>query len=91
MKEQLSKEAQETIFTNIKEYIIIFAKQSSGYLVNLVEIMKEINKKIFYEIIVIFIEELNNYGEKCFEERKKFYKYYLFIFLKKLILFLKNI
>ena len=90
MKEHLSKEDQETIVSNIKEYIIIFAKQSSGYLDNLVEMMKEINKKIFFEIITIVIEELNNCGKKCLEERKKFCKYHSLIYFEKAFSFFKK-
>ena len=75
MKDQLSKDDQNSVINRIKEYIKIFAKQSSGYLDDLLEIMKEINKKIFYEIVTIVIEELNNCGKKCLAERKKFCKY----------------
>ena len=75
MKDQLSKDDQNSVINRIKGYIKIFAKQSSGYLDDLLEIMKEINKKIFYEIVTIVIEELNNCGKKCLGERKKFCKY----------------
>ena len=84
LQKSLSKQAQETtIIKNIKEYIKIFTQQSSGYLDNLVEMMKEIEKKIFFEIVSIVIEELNNCGKKCLEERKKFCKYHSLIYFEK--------
>ena len=83
MKNYLSKADQESIIKRIKGYIIIFAEQSSGYLDDLIEMMKEINKKIFFEIITIVIEELNKCGKKCLEARKKFCKYNSLKFFEK--------
>ena len=83
MKDHLSRDDQNSVINRIKEYIKIFAKQSSGYLDDLLEMMKEINKKIFYEIVTIVIEELNNCGKKCLEERKKFCKYNSLKFFEK--------
>ena len=64
MKENITKGDIENILKNIKEYIKIFTKQNSGYLDDLVEIMKEMNKKYFYEIIVIIMEQLNECGKR---------------------------
>ena len=69
-----SKEDQISIIESLKKYIKIFAQQSSGYIDDLLGMM-EINKKIFYELVSFLIEELNNCGKKCIEERKKFCKY----------------
>ena len=90
MKEQITKGDQEQILKNIKEYIKTFAEQSTGYLDNLVELMKNENKKIFFEIVVIVIEELNNFGKKCLEERKKYCKYHSLIYFEKAYSFFKK-
>ena len=60
-----SESDQNLILERIKGYIKIFAQQSSGYLDDLLEMMKEKNKKsrqkkIFYEIVTIVIEKLND-------------------------------
>ena len=83
MKSQLTKGDEEEIIKHIKEYISLFSKQSSGYLDNLLEILKEVNKKIFYEIVLIVIEQLNNCGKDCLKERKKFCKYYSLMYFEK--------
>ena len=90
MKEQITKGDQAQILKNIKEYIKTFAKQSTGYLDNLLELMKNENKKIFFEIVVMVIEELNNCGKKCLEERKKFCKYYSLMYFEKAYSFFKK-
>ena len=90
MKEHLTPADQKEAIKHIKEYIKVFAKQSSGYLDNLVEMMKTINKKIFFEILVIVIEELNNCGKKCLEERKKYCRYHSLIFFEKAYSFFKK-
>ena len=90
MKEQITKNDQNEVIKHIKEYIKVFAKQSSGYLDSLIEMMKDINKKVFYEIIVITIEELNNCGKKCLEERKKYCRYHSLIFFEKAYSFFKK-
>ena len=83
MKAQLTKGDEEEIINHMKEYIGIFTKQSSGYLDNLVEILKDANKKIFFEIVIIVIEQLNNCGKECLKERKKFCKYYSLMYFEK--------
>jgi len=47
MKDQLTKGDEENIIANIQKYIKIFAKQSWGYLDNLIDILKESKKNIF--------------------------------------------
>ena len=83
MKGQITKGVTDTIIKNVKEYMKIFAEQSSGYLDNLVEIMKEMPKKVFLEIVVNTIEQLNECGKKCLAERKKFCKYHSLIYFEK--------
>ena len=87
MKENITKGDIENILKNIKEYIKIFIKQNSGYLDDLVETMKEIDKKYFYEIIVIIMEQLNECGKKCLADRKAFCKYHSLIYFEKADLF----
>ena len=70
-----TNEDKQSIIEHIKGYIKIFALQNSGYLDSLLEMLKEIEIKTFFEIISVVIEELNNCGKKCIEERKKFCKY----------------
>ena len=91
MEEYLEKKDQYEIIEHIKEYIKIFAKRPWGYLHNLIELMKNINKKaIFFEIIVITIEELNNYGKICLEERKCYCRYHSLIYFEKAYSFFKK-
>ena len=90
MKEYLTKADTTEIINHIKEYIKVFAKQSSGYLDNLIEMMKNINKKIFFEIVVIVIEELNNCGKKCLQERKSYCRYHSLIYFEKAYSFFKK-
>ena len=90
MKDQLTKGDQEKIISNIKGYIGIFIKQSSGYLNNLIDILKDVNKKIFFEIVIIVIEQLNNCGKECLKEAKKFCKYYSLMYFEKAKTFFKK-
>jgi hypothetical protein len=90
MKGQITKGDTDTIIKNVKEYMKIFTEQSSGYLDNLVEIMKEMPKKVFLEIVVNTIEQLNECGKKCLAERKKFCKYHSLIYFEKAEAFFKK-
>ena len=84
MKDQLTKGDEENIIANIQKYIKIFAKQSWGYLDNLIDILKETKrKKTFFEIIIIIIEELNLGGKQCLTERKKFCRYHSLMYFEK--------
>ena len=90
MKGCLTQYDKEEIIKDINEYIKVFGKQSSGYLDNLIEMMKNINKKIFFEIIVLFIEELNNLGKACLKERKTYCRYHSLIYFEKAYSFFKK-
>ena len=83
IKSQVSKGDIENITQKIKEYIKVFMEHNSGYLDDLIEVMKPINKKIFYEIVVNSIEQLNECGKKCLIERKPFCKYRSLIYFEK--------
>ena len=83
MKDQLTKGDEENIINNIQKYIKIFAKQSWGYLDNLIDILKEAKKKTFFEIIIIIMEELNKCGKQCISEKKKFCRYHSLMFFEK--------
>ena len=85
MKE-LTKEDKLKIVAKINEYIKVFTQHNSGYLDNLIETineLKEKNKKVFYEIIVNTIEQLNKCGKQCLEEFKKFCKYKSLVYFEK--------
>ena len=69
------KGEQLKINKNIKKYVNDFIVLSSGYLDDLMEILKDLPKKIFYEIVVSTIEEFNKLGKNCLIERQKFSRY----------------
>ena len=77
-----SKDDCENAINKIEEYVKVFTKQSSGYLDDLVEVMKDMKKKIFYQIIVNIIEQLNECGKKCLADRKPFCKYHSLIYFE---------
>ena len=80
---RLTRGDEENIIANIQKYIKIFAKQSWGYLDNLIDILKESKKRTFFEIIIIIIEELNQCGKQCLSEKKKFCRYHSLMFFEK--------
>ena len=88
--QQITNETQKKIINKIKEYIKVFTQQSSGYLDQLVELMKNTKKKIFYEIILIVMEQLNECGKNCLQEKKKFCRYQSLIFFEKSLSFYKK-
>ena len=71
----LDKGDQITIIENIKKYANIFTELSSGYLDDLMEILKNLPKKIFYEIVVSIMVKFNEYGKNCLIEKIKFSRY----------------
>ena len=71
----LDKGEQERIKSNIKKYLNFFIKLSSGYLDNLLEVLKDLPKKVFYEIIVFIMEKFNECGLNCLKEMKQFCRY----------------
>jgi len=78
-----SEENKNQIKENIKNYIKIFTLQTSGYLNDLLDILINIPKKIFYEIIVFSMEQMNIGGKKCLEERKQFCRYNSLMFFER--------
>ena len=79
----LDKGEQLKIIENIKNYADIFIVLSSGYLDNLMEILKDLPIKIFYEIVVSVMEKNNEYGKQCLIEKKKFSRYNSMKFFEK--------
>ena len=80
---QLKREDKDIIIEKIKEKLMIFINQNSGYLNELVEMLKEIKKNYFYEIVVFVIEKLNEYGKKCLEKKQKFCRYHSLTYFEK--------
>ena len=80
---KLDKGSQINIINNIKEYTKFFIILSSGYLSDLLEVLKDLPKKIFYEIIVSIMELFNEYGKNCLKGKKKFSKYNSLIYFEK--------
>ena len=83
IKGKLDKGEQINIIKNIKEYTEIFISLSSGYLSNLMDILKDLPKKVLYEIVVFIMGKFNEYGKKCLLERKKFSRYSSIIYFEK--------
>jgi len=91
IKSQIIKEDVETIIKNIKKYLEIFSKLSSSYIDDLLEIMKEkMPKKVFLEIVVNAMAQLNKCGKKCLEEKKKLCKYHSLLYFEKSNLYYKK-
>ena len=78
-----NEEIQNNIIEKTKEYISEFIMKSSGYLFNLVEIIKDFPKKTFYEIIVFIMEEFNKCGKNTLKQMKKFCKYQTLMYFEK--------
>ena len=70
MKE-ITKQNQERIIGKIGEYIKVFTQTSSGYLDDIIKVLENTKKKIFYEIIINVMHELNECGKQCLQEKKK--------------------
>ena len=91
IKSQITKGDTETIIKNITKYLQVFSKLSSGYLDELLEIMKEqMPKKVFLEIVVNVMEQLNECGKKCLQEMKKFCRYHSLLYFEKSNLYYKK-
>ena len=80
-----NKEDKNTIINNIKNYIKIFSKKSSGYLFNLLDIFQNIPPKYFYEIIIFTIQDINECGKECLKERKEFCRYNCLIYFERAV------
>ena len=68
---------------NIKEYSKFFTNLNSGYLEDLLEVLKNIPKKNFIEIIVSTMEQLNECGINCLKEKQNFSRYNSTIYFEK--------
>ena len=100
IRDQIEKniEKEKHIIDKIKGYIDIFCEKSSGYLSDLVEIIKDIPKNLFYKIIVLIMAKFNECGKNCLKEMKKFCRHNsliyfenTLIYFQKYIIDLKNI
>ena len=80
-----NKEDKNTIINNIKNYIKIFTKKSSGYLFNLLDIFQNIPKNYFFEIIIFTIGEINECGKECLKERKEFCRYNCLMYFERAV------
>ena len=89
MKE-ITKENQKRIINKIAEYIKVFTQTSSGYLDDIIKVMENTKKKIFYEIITNVMHELNECGKQCLQEKKKFCRYYSLLYFEKVNFFFKK-
>ena len=91
IKFQITKGDNETIIKNIIKYVKPFSKLGSSYLDELLEIMKEkMPKKVFLEIVVNVIEQLNECGKKCLGKMKKFCRYHSLLYFENSNLFFKK-
>ena len=75
LKQYLDKGEQERIKEKIIKYLNIFIQLSSGYLDDLLEVLKDLPNKVFREIIVFIMEKFNECGVNCLKEMKKFCRY----------------
>ena len=75
------------IFNNVQKYLKSFYQHSSGYLDGLIDVCKEFPKKMFYEVIIIVIQELNNCGKNCLKERKRYCRYHSLMHFEKALSF----
>ena len=81
----LEESKQESIFNNIKKYLLIFIDKSSAYLDNLVETLSKMpksKKTDFYVLIIFIMEKLNELGGKCIKEKKEFSKYHSLMYFE---------
>ena len=81
-KFESSVENENHIINSIKNYIKIFSSRTSGYLYDLLNILENSPKNLFYEIVVYAMEQMNIRGKKCLEERKQFCKYNSLMFFE---------
>jgi hypothetical protein len=73
----------------MKEYINLFISKCSGYLTELMESITDFPKKIYYEIVIYIIEQLNECGKQCLKERKKFCRYNSLTYFERSLLYYK--
>jgi hypothetical protein len=73
----------------MKEYINLFISKCSGYLTDLVESIKDFPLKLFYEIVIYIIEQLNECGKQCLKELKKFCRYNSLTYFERALMYYK--
>ena len=86
----IDNETQKNIINKCKEYIAQFIEKCSGYLIDLVEGIKDFPKKYFYEIIVFIMEKYNECGKKCLKDKQKFCRYNSLLYFEKTLMFCKK-
>ena len=91
IKAHITRRDTDTIIKNIIKYLKPFSKLISSYLDELFEIMKiKMPKKIFLEIVVNVMEQLNECGKKCLGEMKKFCRYHSLLYFENSNLYFKK-
>ena len=80
LERNLEKSEKEEIFNKIRKYIeiIIFKKRFNylKYLLNILSPLNELDMKLhFNELIIFIMEKLNHFGKKCLFETERFCKY----------------
>ena len=78
---------KQNIINKMKEYINLFISKCSGYLTDLVESIKDFPLKLFYEIVIYIMEQLNEYGKQCLKELKKFCRYNSLTYFERALLY----
>ena len=86
---QIQDTDKQNIINKMKEYINVFISKCSGYLTDLVESIKDFPLKLFYEIVIYIIEQLNEYGKQCLKELKKFCRYISLTYFERALMYFK--
>ena len=75
LREYLDKGEKNRIKEAIKNYLNIFIKLSSGYLDDLLDILKDLPNRVFKEIILFVMKKFKDCGEDCLKKMQKFCRY----------------
>ena len=79
LKLDLDRKDKNSIFAKMKKYLEIFTKNGFGYLSNLLDIVYNIQKRMYkhfkYELIIDIMSLLNKYGKEYIHNNKPFCKY----------------
>ena len=86
---QIQDADKQNIMNKMKEYINLFISKCSGYLTDLVESIKDFPLKLFYEIVIYIIEQLNECGKQCLKELKKFCRYNSLTYFERALMYYK--
>ena len=73
----------------MKEYINVFIPKCSGYLAELIESIEDFPRRIFYEIVIYIIGQLNERGRQCLKDVKKFCCYNSLIYFERALMYFK--